>query len=98
MTRQLLMIEIKTIENSDISIDALPTITIYQDSQNNYFLSTGIEEIKNAVLGMLPHLNTNCRHLLLFSVRLLPGSKTDAYLNSLNSSNDRKRATNLRKP
>ncbi|WP_156114227.1 hypothetical protein [Myxosarcina sp. GI1] len=86
---QLLAVEIRTIQNPDIDFETLPTITIYHDSQDNYFPSTEIKEIENAVLGMVPHLDTSCRYLLLFSVRLLPGTETDAILTSIASSRPR---------
>ena len=91
MNKQLLMVEIKTIDNSELSLEELPTITIYQDSQDNYFLAMEIDRIKNAVLGMVPHLGTNCRYPLLFSVRLLPGTESDAVVASKTSSKRRKR-------
>ncbi|WP_216595681.1 hypothetical protein [Myxosarcina sp. GI1] len=87
----LLLLEVKTIDNSDVDHETLPTITIYQDSQDNYFLAMEIDTIKRAVLGMVPHLGTNCRYPLLFSVRLLPGTETDSVVASKTSSKRRRR-------
>ncbi len=88
---QFLSIEIKTLANPDVNPETLPTITIYQDPQDHYFLAMEIDTIKNAVLGMVPHLGTNCRYPLLFSVRLLPGTETDAVVASKTSSKRRRR-------
>ena len=94
---QYLSIEVKTLANPDVDPETLPTITIYQDSQDNCFLAMEIDTIKNAVLGMVPHLGTNCRYPLLFSVRLLPGTETDALLASISSSKGRKRRSKFNK-
>ncbi|WP_036487462.1 hypothetical protein [Myxosarcina sp. GI1] len=88
---QFLSIEVKTLANPDVDLEALPTITIYHDSQNNYFLTLDLEKLKDAVLGMVPHLGTNCRYPLLFSVRLLPRTESDAIDSSVSSSKPRKR-------
>ncbi|WP_036486820.1 hypothetical protein [Myxosarcina sp. GI1] len=93
MTQKLLMVEIRTLQNPDIDIETLPTITIYHDSQDNYFMSSGIEEIKNAVEGMMPHLGTNCRQSLFFAVEIVRGNELYAFLDSLSSFKGRKRAS-----
>ncbi|WP_036486556.1 hypothetical protein [Myxosarcina sp. GI1] len=92
---QYLSIEVKTLANPDVDLKTLPTITIYHDSQNNYFLTLDPEKLKDAVLGMVPHLGTNCRYPLLFSVRLLPGTETDSVVASKTSSKRRRRRSRV---
>ena len=91
MVQSQLLVEIRTFNQPFPESDDIPSITIYHDSHDNYFMSSGIEEIKNAVLGMVPHLGTNCRYPLLFSVRLLPRTESDAIDSSVSSSKPRRR-------
>ncbi len=91
MIQSQLLVEIRTFNQSFPESEDIPTITIYHDSHDNYFMSSGIEEIKNAVLRIVPHLGTNCRYPLLFSVRLLPGTESDAVVASKTSSKRRRR-------
>ncbi|WP_036486988.1 hypothetical protein [Myxosarcina sp. GI1] len=100
MIQPQLLVEIRTFNQPFPESEDIPTITIYHDSHDNYFMSSGIEEIKNAVLRIVPHLGTNCRHPLLFSVRLLPGTETDAIVASMSyssSSKPRKRQSKFNK-
>jgi hypothetical protein len=88
---QLLVVEFRTIKNPDINLDSLPTMNLFQDSQNNYFLATGIDEIKTAILGRIPQLGTHPHQSLLFTIQIVPGNKLEAYLDSLKSCKNRKR-------
>ena len=65
---------------------SVPIIKMYLDELGNYQFATGIEEIKRAILGIIPHLGSNYRHPLLFDVQILPGGRIDAYFASIDSS------------
>ena len=80
---QILCVEIRTTELASVDDEQLPTLTIFVDHQDNYNLATGVEEIKTAILSMIPHLGSNCRYPLMFQVQLIPGSNHDASLFSL---------------
>ena len=80
----LLSIEIrasKPLESSDPEFDQIPTITIFRDEQNNYFLASGLREIEAIILAMIGYFNTTS-HLYspLFRIQILPGSELNAFL------------------
>ena len=80
----LLSIEIrasKPLESSDPEFDQLPTITIFKDENNNYFLGSGLQEMEAVILTMISYFNTTS-HLYspLFRIQILPGSELDAFL------------------
>ena len=84
MTQQyLLSLEVRTLEQSEFDADDLLPMTIFCNADNNYFLATGVEDIRRAILGLIPHLGSNCRQSLSFSVRVLPGEAIDALLYSI---------------
>lgn len=95
MIQSQLLVEIRTFNQPFPKSEELPTITIYHDAQDNYFLAMKMDMIRNAVLGMVPHLGTNCRYPLLFSVRLLSGTENDAIVASISSSKRRKRQSKV---
>jgi hypothetical protein len=82
MSKHFLALEIRTQASPPTALDSMPTIKIIQDTQNNYFLATGIETIKSAIIASLPHLGTNFRYPLLFQVHILPGDRIDAFITS----------------
>jgi hypothetical protein len=53
-----------------------------QDTQDNYFFATGIDRIKSAILGTIPHLNSNFRYSLSFQLQIIPGNRTDGLIAS----------------
>ena len=80
----LLSIEIrasKPLESSDPEFDQIPTITIFRDENNNYFLGSGLLEIESIILTMIGYFNTTS-HLYspLFRIQILSGSELNAYL------------------
>ena len=81
--QQILIVEIKTVESASINTEQLHSMVIYVDSNHNYFLSTGIERIKSAILDAIVHLGSNYRHPLLFKVQVVPGDEQNAYLSSI---------------
>ena len=78
----LLSVEIKTIKPNLNDLEAHSTLTIFCNSQDQCFIAKGLDEIKTAIIGAIPHLGTNSRHPLLFDVQILPGDKTDALIAS----------------
>ncbi len=77
----LLSIEIRTIEPSDPEFQEFPTITIFQDENNNYFLGSGLQEIETIILAMISYFNTTSYlYSPLFRIQILKGSKLDAFL------------------
>ncbi|WP_036488203.1 hypothetical protein [Myxosarcina sp. GI1] len=82
---QLLSLELKTFKNiEDIELENLPTITIFFDSKGNFFATTGIEEIEDAILSLIQDRDPNdegtklcdrANRSVLFSVNLLPGDR-----------------------
>ena len=82
-SKQILIIEIKTIDSGSFDTQQLEKMIIYQDHRNKYFLSTGVERIKTAILDAIPRLGSNYRHPLLFGVQIFPGDAIDAQLASI---------------
>ncbi|MBW4532522.1 MAG: hypothetical protein KME09_01150 [Pleurocapsa minor HA4230-MV1] len=78
----LLSVEIRTIEPQSDHHQADSTLTIFCD-KHNCCIATGLEQIKAAIIGTIPHLGTNSRHPLLFSVQIKPGNGIDALLDSI---------------
>ncbi|WP_026102221.1 hypothetical protein [Pleurocapsa sp. PCC 7319] len=80
----LLSIEIRAsepLESSDPEFDQLPTITIFKDENNNYFLASGFKEIETVILAMISYFNaTSHLYSPLFRIQILPGSELDAFL------------------
>ena len=65
MTQYLLGIEFQSLGIREIPpnlFSPIPTITIYVDEYRSYHFAKGVEEIKIAILGMIPHLGSNYRH------------------------------------
>ena len=79
----LLSVEIKTIDSQSITLDAPSNLVIFCDSQDDCCIAQGLDQIKAAIIGAIPHLGTNSRHPLLFNVQILPGNKTDALIASI---------------
>ena len=80
----LLSIEIRAsepLESSDPEFDQLPTITIFRDEDNNYFLGSGLPEMEAVILAMISYFNTTS-HLYspLFRIQIISGSELDAFL------------------
>jgi hypothetical protein len=46
-------------------------------------MGKGLEQIKSAIFGTIPHLGTNSRHPLLFNVQIKSGNQSDALINSI---------------
>ena len=88
MTQYILGIEFQSLGIREIPPDLfspIPTIKIYVDEYRNYHFATGIEEVKQAIVDIIPHLGSNYRHPILFDVQIFPGDEIDAYLNSIGS-------------
>jgi hypothetical protein len=68
-----------------MELESIPIITIMQDTHNNYFFATGIDLIKSAILGTIPHLDSNYRYPLLFQIQIIPGNRADALMASIES-------------
>lgn len=79
----ILIVEIKTVESASFDIQQLEKMIVHQDSDNNYFVSFGIERIKRAIVEAIPCLGSNYRHPLLFKVQVIPGNTMTAYLASV---------------
>jgi hypothetical protein len=81
MSKHFLSLEIRTQASTPpIELEVLPIITIMQDTHNNYFFATGIDPIKSAILGTIPHLDSNYRYPLLFQIQIIPGDRTDTLI------------------
>lgn len=78
-----LIVEVRTIENSHFDPAQTLPLIIYQDTNDNYFISTGIEPIKAAIIQAIPHLGSNYRHSLLFDVQVISGDEVDAFIASV---------------
>jgi hypothetical protein len=82
MSKHFLSLEIRTQASPPTELELLPSITIMQDTQDNYFFATGIELIKLAILGTIPHLDSNYRYPLSFQLQIVPGDRFDALIAS----------------
>jgi hypothetical protein len=79
----LLSVEIKTIDSQSNHLDVPSNLVIFCDPQGNCFIAQGLDQIKAAIIGAIPHLGTNSRHPLLFNVQILPGDHADALIFSI---------------
>ena len=82
-TQHLISLEVRTLQPldpNDPHPQYFPTITIFQDEENNYFLASGLLEVKTAILNSIPHFYSDHLFPLFFYVRILPGTETDAFL------------------
>lgn len=96
-SKQILVVEIKTIDSAEFDTQQLSggqhsreahelrpqKMIIYRNSRNRYFLFTGIEKIRTAILDAIPRFGSNYHHPLLFDVQILPGNEMDAYMASI---------------
>ena len=84
-TQHLISLEVRTLQPldpNDPEPQYFPTITVFQDEENNYFLASGINEIKTTILNSVPHLYSDHLYPLFFSIQILPGTELEAYLYS----------------
>ena len=86
----VICVEIKTIPSTETD-EELPVITIFVDEQHNYHIATGLQEIGQAILNTIPHLNTNFRYPSTFAIEFKSGSKNDAHFFSLQRRSSRRR-------
>lgn len=96
-TQQILIVEIKTVDSASFDTGQLNSMVVYQDSSDNYFVSTGIERITRAINEAIPCLGSNYRHPLLFNVQVIPGDEIEASLASVKDSKGRFRRSRRRK-
>lgn len=101
MSQHFLSLEIRTQASPPMELESIPIITIMQDTHNNYFFATSIDLIKSAILGTIPHLDSNYRYPLLFQIQIIPGNRADALMASIESeraklAGQRQRATKLK--
>ncbi|MGL5938859.1 MAG: hypothetical protein ACRC2S_00500 [Waterburya sp.] len=77
------------------NLERFPTITIFEDEQNNYFLATPLAEIETAIINLIPELGNSALSNLTLSISILTGNGEDAYLFSIAgpTSNPRSRTT-----
>jgi hypothetical protein len=74
-----LSVEFRTLLRSQIANpEQFPTITIFEDEQHHYFLATDLDEIKTAILNLIPDLDRNTLTSIVFAVDILPGTQLDA--------------------
>ncbi|MGL5835607.1 MAG: hypothetical protein ACRC1Z_20605 [Waterburya sp.] len=79
-----LSVQLRTFEAAESeNLEQFPTITIFCDEQNNYFLATPLTEIETAIVNLIGLLDDNPRSALIFSVEIIPGSQEKAFLTFL---------------
>ena len=89
MNQYLLKVELQTMNIQQIdseNLDFVPTISIFLDEGGNYHFGTGMEELQSAIVGMIPYFNSLHNYPLLFEVKILPGTRIDAFLASVHRS------------
>ena len=83
MNRKLLIVEIRIADETDYDPSQVQSLTIYQDSENNYHFVRDLNQIKQAIGDAIVHLGNNYRHPLLYDVQVVPGDKMDAVMASI---------------
>ena len=86
MNQHLLKIELQTLNIQQIdpdNLDLVPTISIFLDDRGNYHFGTGMEELQAAIVAMIPYFNSHHNYPLLFEVKILPGTRINAFLASV---------------
>ena len=96
--QQVLIVEIRTVENISLPVQQLEKMTVYQDTNNHYFILSGVERIEKAIIEAIPRLGSNYRHPLLYNAQVVPRNEINAYSASHNrqspNRNRRVRKTN----
>ena len=93
-TEHLIALELSTLEPpDDTDLSDIPTITVFQDEHNNFFLASGLKDIEIVILSMIFYcgkrtlssqesINFSSSSYLYspFRLQILPGTETDAFL------------------
>lgn len=58
LSKQILIVEIKTIEGNDFDPQQLPKMVVYQDTKDKYHIYKGIERIETAIAQVIPRLSS----------------------------------------
>ena len=97
--KRILVVEIKMLDETDFDPSQIKSMTVYQDSGNNYHLATGLKHLEQAIIEAIIHPGSNYRHPLLFDVQIVPGDEiniSDTLLNNQTISVRRRRAKKIR--
>jgi len=92
---QSLIIEVRTVEvdsSTDFDRSQVNNLIIHRDRQNNYHLSLQqLNQLRAAIIDIIPRLGSNYRHPLLFNVQVIPGDEVDSIIASVPKRDRRQR-------
>ena len=94
----IVKVEISTMFEYDFDSKQLPKLVIFLDPQGRYHFGRGLDDLKRAITSMSlePDPDDEANRHLLFNLKVLRGTRIDAYLDAVNRDipRPRKRRTN----
>ena len=97
-SQRILVVEIRTMDNSNLEPSQISSITVYENS-GSYYLTLDLSQIRAVIIEAVKtiiSLGNNYRHPLYFDVQIVPGSGMETGV-TLTPDRDRRRGRQRRK-